>query len=154
MPKRYWLLKSEPEDYPFAKLKKDGRVGWTGVRNYQARNSMRDDMKIGDGVLFYHSNANPSAIVGIAEVSRESHSDPTQFEKSSDYYDPKAKRETPTWLMVEIKYVEELKRPLSLEELRATPGLEKMLLLKRGMRLSVQPVTPEEWKIICDAGCR
>src|SRR5688500_13874697 len=102
MPKKYWLLKSEPEDYSFSKLEKDGHVGWTGVRNYQARNTMRDDMKLGDGVLFYHSNAEPSAIVGLAEVSRESHPDPTQFDKTNDYFDPKSKRETPTWMMVEI----------------------------------------------------
>ena len=150
--KQYWLLKSEPENYSFAQLKKDGETGWTGVRNYQARNFMRDSMKVGDGVLFYHSNADPAAIVGAAEVSREGHPDPTQFDPKSDYYDAKSKPDAPTWIMAAIRYVGEFKQPLSLDELRKVAGLEKMMLLKRGMRLSIQPVTAEEWKIILKLG--
>jgi len=148
MARAYWLLKSEPENYSIEQLKKDGTAGWTGVRNYQARNFMRDSMKLGDGVLFYHSNAEPTAIVGLAEVFKESHPDPTQFESRSEYYDAKSKRESPTWMMVEIKFVEILKRPLTLQELKQAKGLETMQLLRKGQRLSVQPVTPDEWKTI------
>ncbi|HYG75452.1 MAG TPA: EVE domain-containing protein [Planctomycetota bacterium] len=146
MRKNFWLVKSEPDDYSFEQLRKDGSIGWTGVRNYQARNYMRDQMKLGDGVLFYHSNAEPPAIMGIAEVSKESHPDPTQFDSKSDYYDAKSKKDSPTWMMVDIKFVEAFKRPLTLPELKKAKGLEKMLLLRKGQRLSVMPVSSEEWK--------
>ena len=152
MPKKYWLMKSEPEHYSFEQLKKDGATGWTAVRNYQARNFMRDQMKLGDGVLFYHSNADPAAIVGLAEVCHEGHPDPTQFEPKSEYYDPKSKPESPTWIMVGIKYLAALKHPLTLAELKKVKGLSSMPLLKRGMRLSVQPVSGDEWKIILKLG--
>lgn len=150
--KQYWLVKSEPDSYPFAQLKKDRATGWTGVRNYQARNLMRDSMKVGDGVFFYHSNAEPKAIVGVAKVSRTGVPDPAQFDPESDYFDPKSTRENPTWIMVEIEFVKEFKREVTLEELKHTPGLEKMMLTRRGSRLSVQPVTAEEWKIVVGLG--
>lgn len=152
MAKQYWLVKSEPSDYSFAQFKKDGRIGWTGVRNYQARNTMRDSMKLGDGVLFYHSSTEPTAVVGSAEVSRESYPDPAQFDKKSDYYDAKSKPDAPTWMMVEIKFVEEFAKPVTLAQIKSTKGLEKMRLVQKGSRLSVQPVSAEEWAIICKLG--
>lgn len=150
--KRYWLLKTEPENYAFEQLKKENETGWSGVRNYQARNFMRDSMKRGDGVLFYHSSTDAPAIMGTAEVSREGHPDPTQFDPKSDYYDARSKPENPAWIMVALKYSAAFKHPLTLAELRTAKGLENMTLLKRGMRLSVQPVSPEEWKIILKLG--
>jgi predicted RNA-binding protein with PUA-like domain len=150
--KKYWLVKSEPDVYPFSQLKKDGSIGWTGVRNYQARNTMRDLMKLGDGVLFYHSNADPKVVAGVARVSREGYPDPEQFDPKSEYFDPKSTRENPTWIMVDVEYVKDFKRPVTLDELKAAPGLEKMVLTQRGSRLSVQPVTAEEWKIVCKMG--
>lgn len=152
MAKQYWLCKSEPENYSFERLKKEGKTAWTGVRNYQARNTMRDLMKPGDGVLFYHSNADPTAVVGIAEVGGASYPDPTQFDAKSEYCDPKATKEKPIWMLVDIKYVRDFKRPVTLEELRGVKGLEKMVLLKKGMRLSIQPVTPAEWEIVTKLG--
>ena len=149
--KQYWLMKSETDTYPIQQLKKDGKTEWTGVRNYEARNLMRDRMRIGDGVLFYHSNAEPSAVVGIAEVCSTPHPDPTQFDAKSDYYDSKSTKAEPRWILVDIKYVETFKRPVTLAEIKTTKGLENMALLKRG-RLSVQPVTPAEWEIIVKLG--
>ena len=112
--KRYWLVKSEPDVYPFSQLKKDKTTGWTGVRNYQARNFMRDLMQAGDGVLFYHSSSDPKAIVGTAKVSRSGLPDPTQFDPKGDYYDPKSSRENPTWIMVEIAFDKDFARPVTL----------------------------------------
>lgn len=152
MAKKYWLVKSEPEDYSIEDFRRDDRTGWTGVRNFQARNFMRDEMKRGDGVLFYHSNADPPAIVGIAEVCRENLPDPTQFDTKSDYHDPRAKTNAPVWMMVELKFVAAFQKPLALPELKKTRGLEKMLLLQRGSRLSVQPVSAAEWGIIVARG--
>ena len=148
MSKKYWLIKSEPEEYSIDQLKKDGQTSWAGVRNYQARNFMRDGMKLGDSILFYHSSCEPSAIVGVAEVAKEAYPDPTQFDKKSDYYDPKSKVDAPTWKMVDIRYVSTLANPLTLSDLKKIKGLEKMVLLQKGGRLSVQPVQPEEWRII------
>lgn len=147
--KLYWLIKSEPDVYGLEQLKNDGRTGWSGVRNYQARNFMRDSMKMGDGVLYYHSNAKPTAIMGIAEVCREGYPDPTQFDSKSEYFDPKSKPGSPTWIMIDVKFVEEFKRPVTLFELKTKKGLEKMMLTQKGSRLSVQPVAPAEWEIIC-----
>jgi predicted RNA-binding protein with PUA-like domain len=148
MPKQFWLVKSEPDVYGIDQLAKDGETGWEGVRNYQARNTMRDLMKAGDGVLYYHSSCDVPAISGLAEVSRESHPDPTQFDPKSDYFDAKSKRDAPTWMMVSIRFVKKLKQPLTLEQLKKFPDLSKMVLLQRGSRLSVQPVRPEEWEAI------
>jgi predicted RNA-binding protein with PUA-like domain len=144
-------MKSETETFPIERLEKEGRAEWTEVRNYEARNIMRDKMKTGDGVLFYHSNASPSAVVGTAEVCSGPHPDPTQFDKKSEYYDPKSPKDNPRWILVDIKFVSKFKRPVTLEEIKKTKGLQNMALVKRG-RLSVQPVTPDEWKIVTGLG--
>ena len=123
-------------------------TGWEGVRNYQARNFMRDDMKLGDLVFFYHSSTDPAAIVGIAEVARESYPDPTAFDRKDSHFDPKSKRDAPTWMMVDLRAREALPRPITLAELRGVKGLEKMVLLQKGSRLSVQPVTEKEFEIV------
>ena len=150
--KNYWLVKSEPDVYPFSQLKKDGKTEWTGVRNYQARNFMRDSMKPGDGVLFYHSSSDPKVVVGTAKVTRVGIPDATQFDKKSDYYDPKSPRDNPTWITVEIAYDKDFKRAVTLDELKSTAGLDKMRLTQRGSRLSVQPVTEGEWEIVTRLG--
>jgi predicted RNA-binding protein with PUA-like domain len=149
--RRYWLLKSEPESFSFEDLMASPRqtTCWDGVRNYQARNFMRDDMKKGDLVFFYHSSVDPSEIVGIAEVVRESYPDHTAFDASDSHFDPKSKPDAPTWMMVDIKGVRRLSKPLALGDLRGVKGLESMVLLQRGSRLSVQPVTESEWKVVC-----
>lgn len=152
--RRYWLVKSEPEAFSFDDLLASPRrtTCWDGVRNYQARNFMRDDMKKGDGVLFYHSSTEPAAIAGIAEVVREGYPDHTAFDPAADpHYDPKSREDTPTWIMVDIRAREPLAEPLTLARLRGIKGLEKMMLLQKGSRLSVQPVTPREWEIVCRA---
>jgi len=153
---RYWLLKSEPESFSIDDLARAPRqtTFWNGVRNYQARNLLRDEMKVGDGVIFYHSNADPAAAVGLAEVVRAGYPDGTQFDPKSDYYDPAAKPDDPRWFMVDIKFKEKFVRPLPLDLLRTIPALADMVLLRRGSRLSVQPVTPAEWKAIVSAGRR
>ena len=148
MAKRYWLMKSEPDVYSIDDLEREGSTHWEGVRNYQARNTMRDDMKIGDEVFFYHSNAKPPGIVGIGRVSREGYLDHTAFDPESKYYDPKSDPDNPRWIMVDVEYVKHFPRCLSLHELRETPGLEDMLVIRKGMRLSVQPVTSDEGKIL------
>lgn len=150
--KRFWLMKSEPSVYAIADLKRDGATCWDGVRNYQARNFMRDDMRIGDGVLFYHSNAKPMGIYGLAEVVREAYPDDSAFDPADPHYDPKSDPDKPTWMMVDIGYVGTFKAPVTLETLKRTPGLEAMRVIQRGSRLSVQPVTPEEWDIIMGLG--
>jgi predicted RNA-binding protein with PUA-like domain len=150
MARRYWLLKSEPTAFSFADLATaaDGTTHWDGVRNYQARNLLRDELRKGDRVFFYHSNCTPPAIVGIAEVVRAGYPDFTAWDPDDKHYDPKSDPDDPTWYMVDIRYVRPLKRPISLDELRATSGLEEMVLLRKGSRLSVQPVTADEWRCI------
>jgi predicted RNA-binding protein with PUA-like domain len=152
--RRYWLVKSEPDAFSFDDLlaSPDRTTCWDGVRNYQARNSMRDDMTRGDLVLFYHSSTEPAAIVGVAEVVREAYPDHTAFDPKDPHFDPKSRRDAPTWMMVDLRAVEKLAKPLTLAELRGTPGLEKMALLQKGSRLSVQPVTGGEWEIIYRLG--
>ena len=152
MARRYWLLKSEPTAFSFDDLAQahDRTTHWDGVRNYQARNLLRDEVKKGDRVFFYHSNCTPPGIVGIAEVVRDGYPDFTAWDPDDRHYDPKSDPDNPTWYMVDIRYVRPLKRPLSLDELRATHGLEAMVLLRKGSRLSVQPVTAEEWQCILD----
>ena len=147
---RYWLMKSEPTSFSFQDLvrSQDSTNHWDGVRNYQARNHMRA-MRTGDKVLFYHSSCDPPAIVGIAEVTREAYTDHTQFDPKDDHYDPQAKREKPIWDMVDLRAVRGFASPLSLELLRKVPELNEMVLLRKGSRLSVQPVRREEWDIIC-----
>ena len=152
--RRYWLVKSEPDAFSFDDLvaSPNRTSGWEGVRNYQARNTMRDDMKRGDLVFFYHSSCDPTAIVGVAEVAREAYPDPTAFDAKDSHYDPKSRPDAPTWMMVDLRAVEPLRRPVTLAELRATKGLERMVLLQKGSRLSVQPVTAQEWEIIYAMG--
>ncbi|WP_377701694.1 EVE domain-containing protein [Pseudoduganella sp. UC29_71] len=145
----YWLMKSEPDEMSIDDvLAAPGRtVPWFGVRNYQARNFMRDAMKVGDGVLFYHSSCPQPGIAGIAEVASAAYPDDTQFDPKSHYYDPKSKPEQPRWQMVDVKAVRKT-RLLPLAELRTIPALEDMVLLQKGSRLSITPVTPAQWKTI------
>lgn len=154
--RRYWLVKSEPDVFSFdALMARPGRTThWDGVRNYQARNTMRDDMKKGDLVFFYHSNADPTAIAGVAEVVKEGYPDHTALDPKDSHFDPKSKTDAPTWFMVDLKGVEAFRRPVTLAELKAVKGLEKMTLVQKGSRLSVQPVSPEEWEIIYALGTR
>ncbi len=154
MARRYWLMKSEPDAYSLTDLKneKDGTACGDGVRNYQARNLMRDEMKVGDGVLFYHSNCKPPGVVGVAEVVKEGYVDDTAFDASEKYYDPKSDPENPRWMMVDVKYISTLKSYVSLETLKNTPGLEEMKTIQKGQRLSVQPVTEGEWNIVLGLG--
>ncbi len=144
----YWLMKSEPEAYSIDDLKRDKVSLWDGVRNYQARNFMRDAMKKGDGVFFYHSNAEPSGIAGIAEVVREGYPEPSALNPKHAYYDTESRKNKPVWYTVDIKFVEKFKQLVPLETLRKTKALEQMPLLQRGQRLSVQPVGAKEWKVI------
>lgn len=147
---RHWLLKTEPTSFSFDDLCKAPQrtTSWDGVRNYQARNMMRDEMKVGDLVFIYHSSSDPPGIAGIAEVVKAGYPDETAFDRKDSHFDPKSKRESPTWYLVDVKALKPLKRLITLDELRGVPGLEKMVLLQRGSRLSVQPVRAEEWEII------
>lgn len=133
-------MKSEPDTFSIDDLKKNKTTSWEGVRNYQARNFMRDDMKVGDEVLFYHSNANPPGIVGLAKVCKEAHPDTDAFNKKSKYYDPKSSTDNPRWWMVDVKFVKKFKNIISLDDLKANSKLDGMLVVKKGQRLSVQPV--------------
>ena len=146
----YWLLKSEPNCFSFKDLlaQPDQTTGWDGVRNYQARNFLRDDVKLGDGVLFYHSSAEPPCIAGIAEVVRAGHPDPTAFDPKSDHYDPKSDPGSPSWYQVSIRAVRSIDPPIDLPTLRGVPALTGMELLRKGSRLSVQQVTKGEWDAI------
>lgn len=147
--RRYWLMKSEPEVFSFDDLLKAPKrtTGWDGVRNYTARNFMRNAMKVGDHAFFYHSNAEPSAIAGICEIVREGYPDPTAFDKKHDGYDPSSKPADPTWFQVDVRALEPLRRPIPLGELKTRKELAKMALLRMG-RLSVTPVRKEEWDVI------
>jgi predicted RNA-binding protein with PUA-like domain len=147
---QYWLVKSEPESFSIQDLAKAPRqtTCWDGVRNYQARNFMRDGMKLGDRVLFYHSSINPPCVVGIASVAREAYPDHTAWDKKDPHFDPKASPENPTWQMVDLKLEEIFPRVIPIDELRGVPVLAGMELLRRGSRLSVQPVTKEEFAAI------
>ena len=150
MTRRYWLIKSEPEEFSIDALAKVGIEPWSGVRNYQARNFMRDGMQVGDGILFYHSNCAEPGVVGIAEVASAAHADPTQFNKRSDYFDPASKPEEPRWLLVDVRFKRKLKRTITLNELKARAELEEFALVRRGNRLSVLPVTRAQWDFILD----
>lgn len=145
---RYWLMKSEPETYGIDDLEREGVNMWEGCRNYTVRNFIRDDMKPGDLAFFYHSNADPSGIVGIMRIISDAYPDPTQFDSKSHYYDPKSPVENPRWLVRDVEFVEKFPRTLSLAELRETPGLEDMLVIRKGQRLSIMPVEPDEWEIV------
>jgi predicted RNA-binding protein with PUA-like domain len=153
---RHWLMKSEPDVFSIDDLAKarNQTTGWDGVRNYQARNLLRDEIAVGDGVLFYHSSVDPPAVVGLARVVKAGYPDPTQFDARSDYYDKDSRRDEPRWFSVDIAFDRKLARPVTLPELRAEPALADMVLLRRGSRLSVQPVTPAEWKKVLALGDR
>lgn len=145
---RYWLMKTEPTAYSIDDLKREGVTMWDGVRNYQARNFMRDDMKVGDMVLFYHSNVKPPAVVGIAEVVKEAYPDPTAFDKRDHHYDPKSRKDDPTWYLVDIKFVEKFADPVTLDDIKVEPACNDMMLVQKGSRLSVQPVAEKHYKKI------
>lgn len=146
-----WLLKSEADVCSFADLLKAPKrtMHWDGVRNYQARNTLRDLMKKGDKAFFYHSSSDPTGIAGICEVVKEGYPDHTAFDPTHEHFDVKSKRDVPTWFMVDVRAVEALPRLLTLEELKGAKGLEQMVLLQKGSRLSVQPVSDSEWRIVC-----
>lgn len=145
MATKYWLVKSEPNAYSIDDLVKDRKTHWDGVRNYQARNFMRDDMKIGDKVLFYHSNADPTAVVGICEVVKEGYPDFTAFDPEDKHFDPKSKEDNPTWIMIDIKIENKFVRPVTLEEIKENSKLQNMRLVQRGNRLSVMPAEKKEF---------
>lgn len=147
---KYWLMKSEPSVYGIDDLKKDRRTSWGGVRNYQVRNMFRDDFAKGDVAFFYHSSCAEPGIVGVMTVAGTAYPDPGQFERNSGYFDAKSRREAPTWLAVDVRFQRKFKRPLSLEVLRSCAGLAGMLVLRRGNRLSVTPLTADEAEVIFD----
>ena len=150
MTKKYWLFKSEPDAFSFDDLLKSPKktTYWDGVRNYQARNLLRDEIKKGDEILFYHSRVKPMCIAGTATVTRGAYPDPTQFDTKSKYFDEKATTEKPRWYVVDIKANQRFEEPVTRDELKDMPALSKMMLLQKGSRLSVQPVTVGEWKAI------
>jgi len=148
--KRYWLMKSEPDTFSIDDLERVGVEPWNGVRNYQARNFMRDGMQVGDGVLFYHSNCAVPGIAGIAKVASRAYPDPTQFDKKSDYYDPKSTPAEPRWILVDVAFDRRLKRTIALDEIKQHAAAlgEGFALTSRGSRLSVMPVTAAQWKYL------
>lgn len=150
----YWLMKSEPEEFSIDDLARRKSEPWNGVRNYQARNYMRDGMKIGDGVLFYHSNCEVPGIVGLARISRSAYPDPTQFEARSEYFDPTSNADAPRWLVVDLKFVRKLKRKVPLAELKNARELGELALVRRGNRLSVMPVSKAQWEFILNLECK
>jgi len=144
----YWLMKSEPDVYSIDDLRRDGREMWDSIRNYQARNMMRDDMRIGDKVFFYHSNCKEPAIAGIAKVASKPYPDSTQFDKKSRYFDPKSTQDEPRWILVDVEFVRKFKKPITLAEIKANKGLEDMILVRRGNRLSIMPIEKNHWDLI------
>jgi len=146
----YWLMKSEPDECSIddALAAPKRLTPWTGVRNYQARNYMRDQMRVGDGVLFYHSSCPQPGIAGLAEVASTAYDDPSQFDRKSPYYDPKSKREAPRWQCVDVRALKKT-RLMPIAELQSQPALKNMLTLRPGNRLSITPVSAAEWKLIC-----
>lgn len=146
--KKYWLMKSEPDAYSVEQFQKDKKTLWEGVRNYQARNFMTQGMTVGDEFLFYHSSTNPPAVVGLGRISKAAQPDPSAFNKKSDYYEPKATIERPIWECVEVEFIEKFPTPLTLAEIREIKALDKMVLIKKGSRLSIQPVTKSEFETI------
>ena len=149
---QYWLMKTEPRTYSWQDLKKEKQcvTSWEGVRNYQARNFMRDEMKLGDQVFIYHSVVAPMAIMGIAQIVKEACPDYFAFEKGHKYFDAKNSPENPRWVMVDVQAIAEFAKPITLEELKKISTLQDMLLLQKGSRLSIQPVTKNEWEVICN----
>lgn len=149
---KYWLMKSEPDVYSIDQLRKDKTTWWEGVRNYQARNFMMKDMQVGDAVLFYHSNAEPPGVAGLARVSKIAEPDKAQFDKKSEYFDPKATKEKPIWYCVQVEYVDRFTEIVSLADLRANEKLADMLVLQKGSRLSVQPVDKKHYDTVKKMG--
>lgn len=150
---KYWLMKTEPNVFSWDDLQRmpQQTTPWEGVRNYQARNFMRDDMKLGDRVFFYHSNVKPQVIVGITKIVREAYPDSFAFDPVSPYYDPKSNPDAPRWMMVDVQFESAFVPPITLDELKLrSPELNDMMLLQKGCRLSVQPVTAEQWQFICN----
>ncbi len=145
---KHWLMKTEPEAFSIDDLRRVKIEPWTGVRNFTARNLMRDQMQVGDAVLFYHSSTDPTGVAGLARIVRTGVVDDTQFDPDSKYYDATAKRDAPRWICVEVEFVEKFAAVVPLTAMRAKRGLDDMLLLRKGQRLSVQPVSPAEYKII------
>ena len=143
-----WLMKSEPDAYSIDDLERDGCEMWDGIRNYQARNMMRDDMQIGDEIFFYHSNCKEPGIVGIARVASEPYPDPTQFDKKSKYFDAKSSKDDPRWCLVDVEFVRKLTRNITLTELKAQKTLADMILTRKGNRLSIMPVSKKHWNKI------
>ncbi|QDU60378.1 EVE domain protein [Planctomycetes bacterium Pan216] len=152
--KRYWLMKSEPSDYSIDDLERDGKEPWDGIRNYQARNIMRDEMSIGDEVLFYHSNADPPGVAGIAKVASKAYPDHTAWDKKNKHFDKRSTPENPVWLMVDVEFVEKFPHLVSLPEIKEEEALAEMMVTKRGMRLSVQPVDGAHFRKIRSMGRR
>jgi predicted RNA-binding protein with PUA-like domain len=151
-PRQYWLMKCEPDAYTIDDLARDGTTSWEGVRNFQARNFMRDQMRVGDGVLFYASNADPSGVTGLATIVRAGYPDHTAWTKGHKYFDAGSATDAPTWYMVDIGFVERFAEVVSLDTLKRTKGLEKMMVTQKGSRLSVQPATKAEYDIIVKLG--
>ncbi len=145
-------MKCEPSAYTIERLARDGKTGWEGVRNYQARNFMRDEMQVGDGVLFYASNADPSGVTGIAEIVTAGYPDPFAFKKGHAYFDEASRKDAPTWYTVDVGYVETFPAIVPLETLKSTRGLEEMMVTKKGSRLSIQPVSKAEFEIVARLG--
>lgn len=141
----YWLFKSEPDEYSIDHLKKDKKCLWEGVRNYQARNIMRDDCKKGDLILYYHSSTKLTGVYGIAEITKTGIADPSQFDKKSNYFDEKATKDNPRWICVEVKFKDKFNDPVLRDALKANKKLKDMMVLKKGSRLSIQPVTQNEF---------
>ncbi len=141
-------MKSEPLTYGIEHLKADKKTAWTGVRNFQARNFMRDDMRVGDVVLFYHSNCKEPGVYGVAKVASKPYPDPTQFDTKSDYYDPRATTDKPIWYLVDIVFVKKLKEPILLETIRADKRLKDMIILRSGNRLSITPINSQEFETL------
>ena len=149
---KHWLMKSEPSAYSIDDLKKDGFTSWDGVRNYQVRNMMRDDMHVGDLAFFYHSNAKPSGIAGICRICKTAYPDPTAWDPKSHYFDPKSSPENPRWVMVEVEFVEKFPNFISLEELHENKALKDLPILRKGSRLSIVPVQNEQFEVIRKLG--
>ena len=152
--RRYWLMKCEPSAYSIDDLERDGQACWEGVRNYQARNFMRDEMRVGDSVLFYASNADPSGVTGIAKVAKAAYPDHFAWKKGHKYFDARSTKDSPAWYMVDIAFVDRFVDTVSLAVLKVTKGLEAMMVTRKGSRLSVQPVTKTEFDMVVKLGRR
>ncbi len=150
--KQYWLMKTEPGDYSLDDLERERIAHWDGIRNYQARNLLRDDIKVNDEVLIYHSSTKPTGVAGTARVVKAAHPDPTAWDSKSDYYDPKSTADNPIWFAVDIAFTSRFRHFVTLEEIKSVPGLDGIMVARRGMRLSVQPVDRKHFEIIVRLG--